>query len=189
MSTEVKQLSAQAQVFVMHFGEMGSRWGFNRTVGQMLALIVVHPKPISADELSQLLGVSRGNVSMGIKELQSWRLIKTEKQAGDRKDYYSPVGDIWQMARHVVDERSRRELEPTLSLLRSQLLESCTDESDLHAQAKMAEIYELLELANDWTKAVSGLSQKQLQSLMKMGSGLGKLVEFKDKMLGQSDSK
>ncbi|WP_096086759.1 GbsR/MarR family transcriptional regulator [Agaribacterium haliotis] len=180
------QLSSHAQAFVTHFGEMGSRWGFNRTVGQMLALIVISPEPSSADEVSQKLGISRGNVSMGIKELQSWRLIKVHKVAGDRKDYYQAAGSIWDMARMVFEERSRRELVPTLSLLRSQLIEPSQDLNDAFAHEKMAEIYELLELANDWSNAVSGLSQKQLQSLMTLGSGLGKLIELKDKALGSS---
>lgn len=178
-------LSAKTESFVHHFGEMGSRWGFNRTVGQMLALMVIHPTPLNADQISQLLGVSRGNVSMGIKELQSWRLIKTKNQAGDRKDYFTAAGSIWDLARTVFEERSRREIAPTLSLLRSQLLEPPQDEADLDAQKKIEEIHDILELVTEWSNSLNSLKLEQIQSLMKLGSGISKALEFKDKITGK----
>lgn len=130
------KLSSQAQAFVLHFGEMGSRWGFNRTVGQMFALLTIHPSPLNAEQLAQALKISRGNVSMGLKELQAWRLIELQHQPGDRKDYFTAAGSIWELARTVFEERRKRELDPTLSLLRQLLLNEPQDEQEVQAQEK-----------------------------------------------------
>ena len=119
--------------FVAHFGEMGSRWGINRTVGQIYALIFVSPKPLCADEIAETLSYSRSNVSMGLKELQSWRLVKLRHVAGDRREYFEAPSDAWEIFRTLAEERRRREMEPTLSMLRSALLEtpSCDDAPSL----------------------------------------------------------
>src|SRR5471032_2983930 len=88
-------LTPLAQKFILHFGEMGSRWGINRTVGQIYALLYVLAKPLNADEIAEHLNFSRSNVSMGLKELQSWRLVKLLHQPGDRREYFEPPKDIW----------------------------------------------------------------------------------------------
>ena len=98
-------LSEKNFTFVMHCGEMGSRWGFNRTIGQMCGLLIITKNPMTANEIADSLSISRGNVSMGIKELQSWQLIKVQHIPGDRKEYYAPAGDIWDMANRVFEER------------------------------------------------------------------------------------
>ena len=117
-------MTPMIETFVMHFGEMGSRWGFNRTVGQMYALLVITENPISANEIADALSISRGNVSMGLKELQSWRLIQMHHKPGDRKEYFQTNGSIWDMANRVFEERRKREMDPTLSLLRDILLDT-----------------------------------------------------------------
>ncbi len=139
------KMTAMIETFVMHFGEMGSRWGFNRTVGQMYALLVITKDPISANEIAEALSISRGNVSMGIKELQSWRLVQVQHKPKDRKEYYSPAGSIWEMATRVFEERRNREVDPTLSLLRDNLLDAPGNEQEQYAQDKMHEIHDLLE--------------------------------------------
>ncbi len=180
-------LSNSSEAFVLHFGEMGSRWGFNRTVGQIYALLVIHEEPLNADQIGELLRVSRSNVSMGIKELQSWRLVTLHHIPGDRKDYFSVSGSMWDMARTVFEERRKRELDPTLSLLRSHLLEAPETQSDAYAQEKMREIHDLLELLNQWANSLNTLNPETLQSLMKLGSGVSKLLEFKSKV-GRKES-
>jgi DNA-binding transcriptional regulator GbsR (MarR family) len=180
------KLSSQAQAFVLHFGEMGSRWGFNRTVGQMLALLTIHSAPLNADQLAQALKISRGNVSMGLKELQAWRLIEMRHQPGDRKDYFTAAGSIWDMARTVFEERRKRELDPTLTLLRQLLLNDPQDEQEAEAQEKIQEVYSLLELLDTFANTLSKLQQKDLLKLMKLGSGISKLLELKGKVGGKS---
>jgi DNA-binding transcriptional regulator GbsR (MarR family) len=129
-------MSPKIESFVMHCGEMGSRWGFNRTVGQMYGLILISEEALSAVDIAEALNISRGNVSMGIKELQSWRLVNLQHKAGDRKDYYVPAGSIWEMANRVFEERRKREMDPTLSLLRDNLLDEPANQQEVYAQQK-----------------------------------------------------
>ncbi|MFC6439097.1 GbsR/MarR family transcriptional regulator [Bowmanella sp. JS7-9] len=171
---------------VMHFGEMGSRWGFNRTVGQMLALIVLTEQPLNADQIAASLGVSRGNVSMGIKELQSWRLIRTQSQPGDRKDYFVPNGSIWDLAMQVMIERRKREMDPTLSMLRSHIMQADSDDQS-YALSQMQQIHDLLEMFGRWFDDMQKLNPNQLQSLLKLGSSVGKVLDMKDRLFGSKD--
>ena len=182
------KLSEKAQSFVMHFGEMGSRWGFNRTVGQMMALLVISPEPLNADQIAETLDVSRGNVSMGLKELQSWRLIKLQHQPGDRKDYFTEAGSVWLMARTVMEERRKREIDPTLSLLRSNLIEQPDNDDEHYVHERMTELLELLEFVTQWADQLGGLSPAQLENLMKLGAGVTKLFDLKDKVMGKNDN-
>lgn len=179
------QLSAKSEAFVFHFGEMGSRWGFNRTVGQMFALLTIHAEPLNADQLAEALKISRGNVSMGLKELQAWRLVIRQHISGDRKEYFIPAGSIWELARIVFEERRKRELDPTLSLLRSQLLESPQDAQEAHAHEKMQEIHDLLERMDNFANQLNNLDPEQLTTLMTLGSGVTKLLDFKNTVTGK----
>lgn len=172
-------LNHKEQKFVFHFGEMGSRWGINRTVGQIYALLVVNEEPLYADQIAEALSISRGNVSMGIKELQSWRLVHVHHKPGDRKDYYSALGSVWEMARAIFEERRKREIEPTLSVLRDLLLES-NHEADLqerYAEARMTEILELLEMVTQWSVDLQKVKPDSLRTLMKMGAGVTKMLK------------
>ncbi len=177
------KLSNQDEAFVFHFGEMGSRWGFNRTVGQILALLVISEDPICADELVEALSISRGNVSMGIKELQSWQLIRRVHIPGDRKEYFAVNGNVWEMATQVLEERRKRELNPTISLLRTLLMDSKTSEPDNHATKQMQELHDLLELVSNWSNDLQKLNPDNLRSLMKLGAGVSKVLDFKGKLL------
>lgn len=178
------QLTPLLTTFVMHFGEMGSRWGFNRTVGQMYALLVVSKEPLTASTITETLNISRGNVSMGLKELQSWQLVQVQHLPGDRKDYYRAVGGIWDMAKRVMEERRKREIDPTLSLLRDMLLVTPSDEQEQHAQQKLQEIHDLLEAITQWSNELQRLSQDNLNTLLKLSTGVGKVLDMKDKFLG-----
>ena len=104
------------QRFVLHFGEMGSRWGINRTVGQIYALLYVSPRALNADDIGEALAFSRSNVSMGLKELQSWNLVRLQHLPGDRREYFQAPEDVWQIFRTLAEERRKREIDPTLSM-------------------------------------------------------------------------
>jgi DNA-binding transcriptional regulator GbsR (MarR family) len=171
------------QRFVLHFGEMGSRWGINRTVGQIYALLFVSSRPLNADELTDRLQVSRSNVSMGLKELQSWRLVRLSHLPGDRRDYYSAPDDVWQIFKTLAEERQRREIDPTLSMLRDAMLESPGNPEDRHAQERMRQMHELIEQLTDWFADVRRLAPETLEQLMGLGAGAVKLLDFKDRVL------
>ncbi len=173
------------QSFVLHFGEMGSRWGINRTVGQIYALLFVSPQPLHADDLTEKLLISRSNVSMSLKELQSWRLVKLSHLPGDRREYFSAPDDVWQIFKTLAEERQRREVDPTLSMLRDALLESPDSAEEQHAQQRMRAMYELIEQLTDWFAEVRKLSPETLQRLMSLGASAVKLLELKDRVLGR----
>ena len=169
------------QSFVMHFGEMGSRWGINRTVGQIYALLFVSREPLHADDIMQALNVSRGNVSMGLKELHSWRLVETEMRPGDRRIYYRAPDDVWAIFRTLAEERQRREVDPTLSMLRGALLTEPGSEAERYAQQRMGQMYELIEMLTGWFAEVQHLSPRTLTRLMRMGARVAKVLEFTDR--------
>lgn len=173
-----------SQAFVLHFGEMGSRWGINRTVGQIYALLYVTREPLTADDIVEKLGVSRSNVSMGLKELQSWRLVKLEHHPGDRRDFFSAPEDVWQIFKTLAEERQRREVDPTLSMLRVALLETAGSPGDVYAQERMRKMHELIDQITEWFAEVRKLSPETLQSLMGLGSKVVKLLELKERVLG-----
>ncbi|MEP7705495.1 GbsR/MarR family transcriptional regulator [Paraglaciecola sp. 25GB23A] len=183
------QLTPMLESFVMHFGEMGSRWGFNRTVGQIVALLVISEEPITANDIADALRISRGNVSMGLKELQAWRLVQLQHKPGERKEYFQANGSIWDMANRVFEERRKREMDPTLSLLRDILLDKPANQQELHAQQKLQEVHDLLEGITKWSSELQRLSPEKLNALMKLGSGVGKVLDLKDKLLAKSKTK
>jgi DNA-binding transcriptional regulator GbsR (MarR family) len=177
------------QRFVMHFGEMGSRWGINRTVGQIYALLYVSSKPLNADDIGEALGFSRSNVSMGLKELQSWNLVRLFHQPNDRREYFQAPEDMWAIFRTLAAERRKREIDPTLSMLRDALMEQPRVAEDIHAQERMRQMHAFIDLMTNWLDDVLRMDSSTLASLMKMGSKVKKLVELKDKVKGTISGK
>lgn len=175
-------LSPLSQDFVLHFGEMGSRWGINRTVGQIYALLFVSARPLNADEIAEALQFSRSNVSMGLKELESWRLVRLQHLPNDRREYFSAPEDVWAIFRTLADERRKREIDPTLSMLRDALLATPANEADRFAQKRMTEMHNLIEMVTLWFNDVHRLEPETLKQLMKMGAKVTKLLEMKDKI-------
>ena len=176
-------LTPLVQAFVAHFGEMGSRWGINRTVGQIYALIFVSPEPLNAEQIAEKLEFSRSNVSMGLKELQGWRLVRLRHLPGDRREYFEAPGDAWEIFRTLAEERRRREIEPTLSMLRNALLESPASPEDRHAQERMRGMHDLIELMTTWFDDVQRMDAATLAQLMKMGSKVQRALEFTGRLV------
>ncbi|MEL7311932.1 MAG: GbsR/MarR family transcriptional regulator [Pseudomonadota bacterium] len=168
--------TAYQQAFILHFGEMGSRWGINRTVGQVYALLYVNEAPLNADDITAALSISRSNTSMALKELQAWRLVRLQHLPDDRRDYFSAPEDIWEIFRILVQERRKREIDPTLSLLRNVLLEPPTQSADSYAEQRMKSMLELIELVTSWLDDVSELERGTAVKLMKLGGGVQKLL-------------
>jgi len=179
-------MSPMIQACVMHFGEMGSRWGINRTVGQMYALLVLSQEPLTADQIAESLGFSRSNVSMGLKELQSWELVKLQHIPGDRKEYYSAPADIWDIAKTLMEQRRKREIDPTLTTLRDLLMTKPAGAEEKYAQQRMREMHDLIEMLTKWTTEIQRLDSTRLQRLLKLGNNLGKVLDIKDKLLGKN---
>lgn len=181
------QIPSLNREFIAHFGEMGSKWGINRTVGQIYALLYVSPQALNADEIAEALAFSRSNVSMGLKELQAWRLVRLRHQTGDRREYFEAPADVWEIFRVLAEERRRREIEPTLSMLRSALLETPSTDAERHAQQRMREMHDLIDRLMTWFDDVQKLAPETAMQLMGMGSTVTKVLEFKDRLTGRSN--
>ncbi len=175
--------------FIAHFGEMGSKWGINRTVGQIYALIFLSERALNADEIAEQLQFSRSNVSMGLKELQAWRLVRLRHQTGDRREYFEAPSDVWEIFRVLAEERRRREIEPTLSMLRNALLEKPGSEAERHAQERMREMHELIDRLMKWFDDVQRLAPETAMQLMGMGAAVTRVLGLKDKLTGGGKKK
>jgi len=181
------ELSPVKLSFIQHFGEMGSRWGINRTVGQIYALLFISDEPLNADQLGESLGLSRSNVSMSLKELHSWNLLRPVNIAGDRKDYFTTPEDVWEIARTLIDERRKREIDPTLSMLRNTLLSDDTEvpTEDVYALQRMQEMHDLIELIVGWMNDMQTLKSSRLTKLLQLGSSVNKILDVTDRITGQ----
>src|SRR5688500_2401518 len=137
----MKKLSSVEQKFILHWGEMGTRWGINRTVAQIHALLFMAPRPLNAEEIASTLNVARSNVSTSLKELQGWRIVKLVHVLGDKRDHFESMKDPWEMFRIVLDERKRREIDPTLAMLRECIAEAEKDkETDEYTEERLKQL-------------------------------------------------
>ncbi|TCS38677.1 DNA-binding transcriptional regulator GbsR (MarR family) [Paucimonas lemoignei] len=170
------ELTPISQKFVLHWGEMGSRWGVNRTVSQIHALLYITGKPMHAEEIAETLGVARSNVSTSLKELQNWKLVKVAHIMGDRRDHFETSLDIWELFRTIVRERKTRELDPTIGTLRECLGSPELAQEDKAAQQRIAETLALMETLTSWTDEMLRLEPATLMKLLKMGATVQKFV-------------
>ena len=170
------KLSPTAQKFVLHWGEMGTRWGVNRTVAQIHALLYLSERALTADEIVETLGVARSNVSNSLKELQSWKLVRVTHVLGDRRDHFVALQDVWEIFRVIIEERKRREIDPTMTVLRDCVIEGGDDaELDDAMLARMQTVLDFLEMLSGSFQDYQHLSPQALQRLLTMG---GKVVRF-----------
>ena len=170
------------QTFVLHFGEMGSRWGISRTVGRIYALLFLSPTPLNADQITEKLGFSRSNVSMGLKELQAWNLVRLQHLPDDRREYFSTPDDIWAITRTLAEERKKREIDPTLTMLREILMQDPDSDDERHAQERMRVMHEHIELLTSWYEEVQKLETERLAQLLGLGAKVQKILEMKDRL-------
>jgi len=169
-------LSPTAQKFILHWGEMGTRWGVNRTVAQIHALLYLSERALTADEIVETLGVARSNVSNSLKELQSWKLVRITHVLGDRRDHFTALQDVWEIFRVIIEERKRREIDPTMTVLRECAIEGSHDaELDPAMLARMQTVLDFLEMLSGTFQDYQHLSPQTLQRLLSMG---GKIVRF-----------
>ena len=178
-------LTPLVRSFVGHFGEMGSRWGINRTVGQIYALLYLSSEPLCADQIAETLEFSRSNVSMGLKELQAWRLVRLRHFPGERREFFEAPADVWEIFRVLAEERRRREIEPTLSMLRTALLETPGNDAERHAQQRMREMHDLIDRLMTWFDDVQKLAPETALQLMGMGATVTRVLELKDRLTGK----
>jgi len=165
------KLTPVMEKYILHWGEMGTRWGVNRTVAQIQALLFLSVGPLNAEEISETLSVARSNVSTSIKELQSWNLIKTVPQMGDRREHFATLKDPWDLFYTIMEGRKLRELDPTMSVLRECVLESESDkETSEEVKARIKDVLEFMETLDTWHNQIKGLPKSTLLKLITLGA-------------------
>jgi DNA-binding transcriptional regulator GbsR (MarR family) len=170
------KLTPVMQKYILHWGEMGTRWGVNRTVAQIHALLYLAPEPLHAEDITETLGVARSNVSTSLKELQSWQLVKVVHVMGDRRDHFESMKDQWDIFLVIMEQRKRREIDPTLTLLRECVLDADSDKhTPQEIKDRISGMLEFIETLTGWYEQMRAVPKGSLLSLMKMG---GKVTKF-----------
>jgi DNA-binding transcriptional regulator GbsR (MarR family) len=171
------ELSETMRRYIVHWGEMGSRWGMNRSVAQIHALLFLSEKPLHADEIGETLGIARSNVSTGLKELLAWDLVHVAHVLGDRRDFFSAQHDTWEVIRAIMEGRKRRELDPTLAALREYAAQLKNDrETPPAVRERIVAQLEFLETVTRWFEAMKRVPRKTLLKMMRMGERIAKLI-------------
>lgn len=173
------KLNPTAQRFILHWGEMGSKWGVNRTVSQIHALLYLAGKPLPADEIAETLAVARSNVSNSIKELQNWNLVRVVHTLGDRRDHFETSTDVWELFRTVVRERKEREFDPTIDVLRDCLTSEELSQEEAAVQQRIRDTLALMESLSTWGDQMLKLEPATLMKVMKLGAKIQKLLQAK----------
>ena len=175
--TDKSVLSAVERRFILHWGEMGSRWGINRTVAQVHALLHVSEQPVSAETIATALGVARSNVSTSLRELQGWGIVRAVHILGDRRVHFTSVTNVWELFRIIVDQRKRREIDPTLEMLRDALEElDKAKPSDRFTRERLQELLEFFETTTELYDELRHLPVSALRSVARMRGRVRKLL-------------
>lgn len=175
-------LTPVQQKFILHWGEMGTRWGISRTVAQVHALLYISSEPLNADQITQTLGVARSNVSTSLRELQGWDIARVVHKLGDRRDYFQTLTDVWELYRIVLDERKRREIDPTIAVLRECVEASSSGggtgggakPGDAYTHERLAELLQFIETMSRWYDQVRKLPRGAFIGLAKAGKLLSR---------------
>jgi DNA-binding transcriptional regulator GbsR (MarR family) len=160
-------LSPVVQKFVLHWGEMGTRWGLNRTVAQIHALLFISPSPLPADEISTTLSVARSNVSTSLRELQGWRIVRVVHVLGDRRDHFEAIKDVVEIFRIVSEERKRREIDPTLRVLAECVAES-KGAGDAYSHERLVSMLEFLTAMTGMFEEIVRMPTPALKGMVKL---------------------
>jgi DNA-binding transcriptional regulator GbsR (MarR family) len=176
-------LSPVQQKFIVHWGEMGTRWGINRTVAQTHALLFISPRPLNAEEIAQTLEVARSNVSTTLRELQSWGIVRIVHVLGDRRDHFESMRDVWELFRQVLDERKRREIDPTLSILRDCIAEAERTRAPAGAGAeasftrdRLVELLGFFETMTGWYEQIRRMPTETVKKFVRAGEKMRRLL-------------
>ena len=175
-------LTPAMQNFILHWGDMGAKWGTNRSVAQIHALLHISPDALSADEICELLGLARSNVSNGIKELQSLGLVKSQRKLGDRRDHFTSIRDMFDLVNTVIESRREREYAPTLAALKEVQKEAEQDATPDAVRTRIAETLNTMQMFDDWYNDISRLPRSVQLAAVKLG---GRIARFLPK--GKAD--
>jgi len=173
---ESRKLAPAVERFVLHWGDMGSEWGVNRSVAQIHALLYVSDRPLTAEDIAETLGMARSNVSNSLRELTGWKLVRRVPVLGDRRDHFEAETDLLEMVRRIAQGRKEREIDPAAAALRACMAEAEGDPRvSPTARARLAEMQGFVETLNRWYDQMLDVPPAKIMALVRMGS---KVVDF-----------
>lgn len=170
------KLSKTKEQFILHWGEMGTKWGVNRSVSQIHALLFITGQPMHAEEIVQALTMARSNVSNSLKELQNWQLIHTVSVLGDRREHFSTDADVWELLRTITAERQRREIEPTVKFLQQLMDSDDFKHEDDTAKTRIQQTHQLVSTLSTWMTQMMKLPSKTLMMILQLGTKIQKIL-------------
>ena len=180
IETKKPTLPAAVQRFVLHWGEMGTVWGVNRSIGQIHALLYLSERPLTAEDVAETLGLARSNVSNSLKELLQWALIRRVSVLGDRRDFYEAEGDLWEMVARIAEGRKSRELDPTLGMLKTCMAEAEADRfMNVKTRERIAGMLAFTQMIDAWAIDMRRVPRAKLAGLMKLGSAILRFLPAK----------
>ncbi len=172
------RLTPVMERYILHWGEMGTRWGVNRSVAQIHALLYLSPQPLQADEIAETLSIARSNVSTSLKELLGLGLVQVSHVMGDRRDHFAALKDVWRIFLSIVEARRAREIDPTLSMLRQCAIDAEDDRTtDREVRLRIGDMLNFMESTTEWYQQMRAMPQSKLVSLMKLGARIAKFVK------------
>ena len=175
----MKTLTPVQQKFILHWGEMGTRWGINRTVAQVHALLFISPVPLNADDIVETLGVARSNVSTSLKELQSWGIVKMVHILGDKRDHFESMKDVWELFRVVLNERKRREIDPTMQMLSECITDAEKSQgTDAYTVERLRDLREFFDTTSTWYTQICQWPVTVIVKFLKLGDKALRLLRF-----------
>lgn len=165
------------KAFILHWGEMGTQWGVNRSVSQIHGLLYLSDRPLAADEIVDQLGLARSNVSTALKELQGYGIVRRVHVEGDRRDHFTAETDLWDMLMRISAERKRREIDPTIAFL-AELSETLAKDktAPAHVRERVARMHDFIANLTNWYDQVRKLPKSTLITLMKLGAKVARFI-------------
>ncbi|MEL6318028.1 MAG: MarR family transcriptional regulator [Pseudomonadota bacterium] len=171
------RLSPAMEQFILHWGEMGQRWGVNRSQAQIHALLHLSPQPLPAEAIAETLGIARSNVSTALKELQGWKLVRVERKLGDRRDHFAAEEDMFELVSNVIEGRRAREFAPTIERVRACAEAAEGDaETPAHARRRLRETLEMMERFDAWYREIAALPRSSQKTLLTLGAQIARLL-------------
>jgi DNA-binding transcriptional regulator GbsR (MarR family) len=176
-TNDIDELPPPVRKFILHWGELGTRWGVNRTVAQIHALLYLSPEPLAADHIARVLSLARSNVSTSLRELQGWGIVRVVHRLGDRRDHFESLKDVWQMFQVIVEQRKRREIDPTLAVLRDCASELAQAKpAQPYARDRVEEMQRVFEALTSMYEELRKVPPSALRHVTKLRGGLRRLL-------------
>ncbi len=173
------ELKPVSERFILHWGEMGSRWGVNRTVAQVHALLYLTGRPMDAEEITMTLGVARSNVSNSLKELQSWNLVRIVHIRGDRRDHFETSTDVWELFKLIVAGRRQREVDPTIAALRECLANPAIENEEPGTRQRIEETLQFIEIGSALADEMLHYKPETLMKTLDVGARISQKIRRK----------